>query len=282
MPDGTWFFLVLAVLALAPLVVLTDARWLRERAEQSVLRLTEAGWAPPPTLHETAIRQVIGEHRLSAICASVCSLVGLVGVVATGAHPSWWGWGWGLGVAAGAIGGKILAHLGAGRLGAGTQVVELRRRGAWGYLPTSDRTAAVLQVGVTVSCAAVLGLAALDPAPQPDLTPVLIMTGAVAWPLLPALTATAVARSSLAATSRDALRWQDAWRSVLIRDVARLLTCAPWFATGALLVAHDVWRLPDWWGAAILVAIGATLVSMALPLHGRPVLDPVPAHVQEA
>lgn len=271
---------VLMVLALSPLLELLDRGWQRRQAERAVRRLVEAGWAPPPDVHASAVLQVERERRLSALAAAVGGVAGVGIMLLAGAAREQVAWGWVVGMIVLSHLGRILVHLRAGRLRAGPRVVALRHRIVWDYLPGEDRAALLLQLAVLGGTVVILGVLTRQQPPD-DLAPLMVVTGAAVWAVLVALATAVVTRSAMAGSTRDALRWQDVWRSVLVRDLAGLLGPAALLAVMSLWVATDVWAAPAWVGAATVVAVGATLLSMVLRWLGTPVVAPVGAQTQE-
>lgn len=274
--------LVLLALCVLPLVGLADPAGARRRAERQVYRLVEAGWAPSPQTHASAVRQRVQEQRVSSTTAVLGSLAGVLALALAGLPPPWQGWGYAVGMVVGLHTGRVVVHLRAGRLRTGPRLAELRERHAWDYLSPQDRTAVSIHLTVVAGSATLVGALFASIGEAGDPAPLLILGGAVLWAALSLVVAQLVARAALAAPTRDALRWQDAWRAVTVRDLAQLLGTASLVSVLGLWAATSEWSAPAWTNVVVLVGFGATVLAMVLSTFGRPVLDPSGTRVREA
>ncbi|QFG68689.1 hypothetical protein [Ornithinimicrobium pratense] len=281
--DGTnWVTWSVLLLCLLPLVALADRGGVRARAEKQVHRLVEAGWAPSPDVHASAVGQVAREGHVANLTGVVGSLTGVLVLALAGLPPARLGWGWALGLVIGMYAGRLAVHARAGRLRTGRRVAELRERHAWDYLPPEDRSAVSIHLAVVAgSVALVAGLFATTGGAA-DPWPLLLLGSAVAWGLVPLVAAQLMARAALAANTRDALRWQDAWRSVIVRDLVQLLGTSSLLAVLSLWSATAEWPAPAWTNVAVLLGFAATLLGMTLPVFGRPVIVPARSSTQDA
>lgn len=248
---------------------------LQRGAEQRVRRLVEAGWHPPAAVHEAAVRQVVEELRITHLSGLVAGVGGLTVFLLAGAPPFAAGWGFWWALLIGTVVGQVVGHVRAGRFTTGRRVASTRSRGFWAGLPRQDRIASVLHLAVTATAAWVL----LGPVRQAQGVPggttgwVIVGAFVLSVPLVLALGGW-LARRATSASSLDALRWQDASRGVLLRDVARLL------GGSSLGVALAPWALsPDppasAWVAGLLAGLGAIAVTaLVLPTFGRPSVEP--------
>lgn len=276
-----WHVLVLACCA-APLLALLDRGGTRRRAEKQVYRLVEAGWAPSPQVHAAAVRQVVQEQRVSYLTASAGVLIGVLVMILTGQPAERLGWGFSLGMVIGLYAGRIVVHLRAGRLRVGPRVVLLRRRRAWDYLPPEDRAAVKIHLGVVLATVLLTAVGLAEAGGAADPAPLLLVGGAIAWCLVALVGAQLVARAAMAARTRDALGWQDAWRSVAVRDLMQLTFIASWLAVSGLWVATSEWPALAWADSVVVVGFAAILLGMVLPTFGRPVIEPADALTQDA
>lgn len=275
-----WSLVLILGLCLLPLLPVADRAGARRGAEKQIFRLVEAGWAPSPAVHAAAVEQRVREHRVSHLTAVAGALTGVVLVVLAGQPAARLGWGWIVGTVLGMQAGRVIMHLRAGRLRQGPRFVELRPRRARDYLPRADRAAGAIHLAVVIgSMAIILGLWP-NAAAQGGQFPLLPLVATVVWCVLPLTAARLVTRARLAAGSRDALRGQDAWRSVTVRDLVHLLGGAAMLAVMTLWLVSTEWPAPPWVTLTPYLGLAATFLAMALPQLGRPVIPPLPASAE--
>lgn len=278
---GVWHVVALA-LCLVPLLALLDRGGSRRLAEKQVYRLVEAGWAPSPQVHASAVRQVSQEQGVSSLTASVGMLTGVIAMILTDQPVERLGWGYSLGMVIGLYAGRLVVHLRAGRLRIGPRVAHLRARRARDYLPPEDRSAVKIHLGVVLAVILLTAGGLAEAGGRADPAPLVLVGCAVAWCLVPLVGARLVARAAMTADSKDALGWQDAWRSVTVRDIVRLLAPASWLAVSGLWIATAEWPTLAWADSAVFIGLAATLLGMALPIFGQPVVEPTDAQTQDA